>query len=701
MHSASAPYRPDIDGLRAVAVLAVVAFHAFPQWLPGGYVGVDIFFVISGFLISSQLIAAADGGSLSFSAFYARRIRRIFPALMLVLLTSVVAGWYVLLPNEWLALARHAGASTIFANNFLLWSEAGYFAGPSELKPLLHLWSLGVEEQFYLAWPLIIWWLRRRNVRWSVAIVTLMIISFALNVIVVDEGAADAAFFLPHTRLWQLAAGAWLAALMFEGANPAAAVATRLYRTGGDVHAARVQNMFSVIGIALIVLTTIALSQGVARPDWWSHGGVKSVTTVVHWIGRMLWLSGDAAYPGWKALAPTAGAVLVIAAGPTARSNRALLSIRPMVFIGLISYPLYLWHWPLLSFLQITEQGDVSRPVKVAAIALSFVLATLTYLLVERPIRHGIKARRLVEVTPLAGAMAALGVVMIVALTSNRLTPPARTALNVDTPVPFSSNEALCRQRFPGLGEYCQQFDSELPISIALLGDSHAAHFLPGLGEIAKAAGANVVHLGQTGCPPLLGIERTGVSGDNNCVRVNRAVIDRVATDNAITDVWLSFRGVLATTGVEPNVTAAPTTLFRSLDDGSTNAEAIRGGLRRTATLLQSSGKKVGIFLQVPELAFRVDYCTGRPVSLRYRPERASCAVDRATVMTRHSKYRELIEELRQELHVAVYDPLPSLCDAVACRAVVDGHLLYSDDNHLGVYGSQWVMRQFAFKPAE
>jgi peptidoglycan/LPS O-acetylase OafA/YrhL len=151
MHSASASYRPDIDGLRAVAVLAVIAFHAFPQWIPGGYVGVDIFFVISGFLISSQLIAAAERGELSFGAFYARRIRRIFPALIVVLAATALAGWFVLLPDEWRSLARHTGAAAIFGNNVLLWSEAGYFDGPSELKPLLHLWSLGVEEQFYLA----------------------------------------------------------------------------------------------------------------------------------------------------------------------------------------------------------------------------------------------------------------------------------------------------------------------------------------------------------------------------------------------------------------------------------------------------------------------------------------------------------------------------------------------------------------------
>src|ERR1051325_9679898 len=154
MQAADQTYRPDIDGLRAIAVLAVVGFHAFPQWVPGGYVGVDVFFVISGFLISSQLMAAASGGRMSFSSFYARRIRRIFPALLVVLLAVGAAGWWLLLPQEWEQLRTHIGASAIFGNNIVIWSEAGYFDTASELKPLLHLWSLGVEEQFYIFWPL-------------------------------------------------------------------------------------------------------------------------------------------------------------------------------------------------------------------------------------------------------------------------------------------------------------------------------------------------------------------------------------------------------------------------------------------------------------------------------------------------------------------------------------------------------------------
>ena len=351
---------------------------------------------------------------------------------------------------------------------------------------------------------MLIWWWWRREVRWLAAIAIVVTLSFAINVAAVDAGASQAAFFLPHTRLWQLGAGAILAALASERASLRATIGQWLYRSTSADADARIGNLLSITGVSLIVLSCIALSRGSASPDWWSQGAYAGVSVVVQWIARLLWLNGDAAaYPGWSALAPTLGAVFVIAAGPRAIWNRSWLSVRPIVFVGLISYPLYLWHWPILSFLQITEQGDVSRPAKVVAIVLSFALASITYLFVERPIRRAVSPATLRRASPIVIPMAAIGIVMAVAITTGWLTPPARTALQIDTRVPIALNESSCRERFAGLGEYCQQFDPALPVTTALLGDSHAAHFLPGLGARLQARGEGVVHLGQTGCPPL------------------------------------------------------------------------------------------------------------------------------------------------------------------------------------------------------
>lgn len=648
MKTADDSYRPDIDGLRAVAVLAVVGYHAFPQSLPGGFVGVDVFFVISGFLISGQLMSAASAGTFSFADFYARRIRRIFPALLAVLITVGLAGWWLLFPSEWNQLATHIGASAIFANNVVLWSESGYFDTSSSLKPFVHLWSLGVEEQFYLIWPMLIWWSWNR-VRWTTTIAVLVVVSFAINVVTVSQGAVDAAFFLPHTRLWQLAAGSYVAALFRDRRS--------LQRRTG--HA------LSLIGIGLIVASYFALSRAIA-------------------------------YPGWYALMPTLGAAFVIASGREAVINRLALSNRPMVSIGLISYPLYLWHWPILSFLEITEQGDVSPTVKIVAIVSATVLATLTYLLIERPVRRAFTPVSLPRVQPFIASMATILIIMVTGIPSGRLTPPARTAIEVDAPVRNDLNASVCRKRFPGLGEYCQQFDPDLPVKTALLGDSHAAHFHQGLGRLLRRAKLEtLVHLGQTGCPPLLGIERLKQSGDNTCTRVNRAAIDAVVADRSIATVWLSFRGAAATTGItEEGERVAD--LFRVVDGTATNDAAIREGLRSTIAALQAGGKRVGVLLQVPELGFRVDQCMGRPISIGHRAARVPCAIPREHVLRRQAIYRKLIDDMKGEFGISVYDPLQSLCDDAECQAVADGHMLYFDDNHLGDFGSSFALRAFA-----
>ncbi|MEI7824499.1 MAG: acyltransferase [Chlorobiaceae bacterium] len=209
-HLSHPNYRPDIDGLRAVAVLAVVGFHAFPSWLMGGFVGVDVFFVISGYLISTIIFNNLDKGTFSFSEFYARRIMRIFPALILVLFACLAFGWFALLSDEFNQLGKHIAAGTGFVSNLVLWRESGYFDNSSGTKPLLHLWSLGIEEQFYIVWPLVLWfaWKRKFNLLTITVLVT--IFSFLLNIKGIKQDAV-ATFYSPQTRFWELLCGSLLA----------------------------------------------------------------------------------------------------------------------------------------------------------------------------------------------------------------------------------------------------------------------------------------------------------------------------------------------------------------------------------------------------------------------------------------------------------------------------------------------------------
>ena len=367
-------YRADIDGLRALAVVLVVAFHAWPALVPGGFVGVDVFFVISGFLISGILVSALHEQRFSFTDFYVRRVRRIFPALVVVLVASYAIGWFVLFADDYQRLARHIRAGVLFVSNFALWSEAGYFDGAADTKPLQHLWSLGVEEQFYLAWPLLLWLAWRWRIRplWLTAV--LLVGSLGLNLVSIRTDLVST-FFSPLTRFWQLLAGAMLACLPYE---PAVEQAWRRVIPSDDRGRGRLANAGSAVGLTLIVLAVVFINQN-------TH------------------------YPGGWALLPTVGAFLIIASGPHAWLNRKWLSQPAAVWLGLISYPLYLWHWPLLSFARISTGETPSLAVRGGIVLLSVGLAWLTYVVLEKPVRFGTLRRVAVPLLSTA-MMAILGV---------------------------------------------------------------------------------------------------------------------------------------------------------------------------------------------------------------------------------------------------------------------------------------------------
>ena len=325
-HLTHPKYRADIDGLRAIAVLSVVGFHASPYWIRGGFVGVDIFFVISGFLISSIILSSLSKGTFSFAEFYARRIKRIFPALILVMITCYVFGWFVLLPDEYKQLGKHIVGGAGFVSNFFFWREAGYFDNAAETKPLLHLWSLGIEEQFYIVWPPLLYLALKRRFNFLILAVTIVAISFSVNVgIRLSDRIQD--FYSPLTRFWELMMGGILAYLTLQEIS-IWDKATQMIRAAlGKADTAPnptpdralLRNAQSVLGALLI---------GVA----------------------VLLVTKERLFPGWWALLPTVGAYLIISAGQHAWLNRTVLSHRLVVWFGLISYPLYLWHWPLLSF---------------------------------------------------------------------------------------------------------------------------------------------------------------------------------------------------------------------------------------------------------------------------------------------------------------------------------------------------------------
>lgn len=339
-------YRPDIDGLRAIAVLSVVGFHAFPAWIPGGFIGVDIFFVISGYLISTIILENLEQNHFSYLQFYSRRIRRIFPALLTVLSSCLAFGWYVLLSDEFAQLGRHVIGGVGFVSNLMLWHESGYFDSASENKPLLHLWSLGIEEQFYIIWPLLLWLAYKRHWNYLVIMMSVGIASFALNIATINSNSV-AAFYSPLSRFWELLIGSTLAYVT-------------LYRKSFFTHHINPYAQYqSALGIILITIGLVTINKYQSFPGWW-------------------------------ALLPTLGAALLIAAGAHQKTwvSHKLLSNRILVWVGLISFPLYLWHWPLLSFAKILNL-DGPREVRAIIVIASVALATLTYQIIEKPLRFG------------------------------------------------------------------------------------------------------------------------------------------------------------------------------------------------------------------------------------------------------------------------------------------------------------------------
>ena len=350
-------YRRDIDGLRGVAIILVIAFHFFPEVCPNGFIGVDIFFVISGFLIINIIINDVDRGKFSFLDFYTRRIKRIFPALIAVLFSSLIAGSYLLLPHQLKDLGLEVTAGAGFFANFLFWQTENYFNQNSIHKILLPLWSLSIEEQFYLLFPLIILICRGLNIRFIQIFLVIFLVSFFYNIYNVSRFPMES-FYSPISRVWEFLIGGFLVSSIYpslfkrEWPNRIG-----IDGTGYSVNFLRLYDLAGIVGVATITYSLI-------------------------YINKLN-------FPGWSALLPAIGCFLIIFGGEESFINKRVLNNSFLVSVGLISYPLYLWHWPILSFVNIYFDGHIPLIGKLSIVFLSGVLAYLTFYLIERPIRYG------------------------------------------------------------------------------------------------------------------------------------------------------------------------------------------------------------------------------------------------------------------------------------------------------------------------
>ncbi|MET0387568.1 MAG: acyltransferase family protein [Polyangiales bacterium] len=648
---ADGAYRPDIDGLRAVAVLSVVVFHAFPAALPGGFVGVDVFFAISGFLITGILLRQHEP---SIGAFYVRRIRRIFPALGVVLASVLGLGWLLLLPTELAALGRHTVAGALSVANVQLYRDAGYFAAASRLQPLLHLWSLGVEEQFYLVWPWCVLLLRGRA-RFMTAVLTLAALSLVASVVWTPRDPAGA-FYLPFTRLWELALGGALAAL-----SPRLQLAPR-----------------TAAGIGWLGVGLLAAGFGLTRET----GGFPS------------------AWP----LFPVLGSLLLMAAGPTSLPSRVLGS-RPAVAIGLISYPLYLWHWPLLAFGAVVL-GELSVGVRVAAVLAAVALATLTYRVVELPIRTGRArwGRPLPLVAALTCVAAVGGFVYLRDGVPDRVpqvavveAPFAQPPLSLTCP-PSLRDGGLAALNYCRLSTPRDRTEEQAPPVAALLGDSHAERLFDSL---VREDGRRWLLLGNSSCPPLQGV-RTQTE-QPGCPEKFQRILRYLASPAGaqIEVVYLSYYNAY---GDDSDFSAnhminhyGPSTIaVDGHKDRATKQQLFEQGLDAYISALEALHKRVVVIEDVPEFPFFPSECALRPPAgnwLRQQLGQGQCALERARVDARQAWYLQMHTRIAAR-HPAlrVVHTLDLVCSGLTCGVrAPGGDLLYDDSHHLSAAGARRI----------
>ena len=649
----STQYRADIDGLRAVAVIPVLLCHAGVPGFSGGYVGVDIFFVISGFLITQLLRNELERGRFSLAAFYERRVRRIFPALIVVLLVvSLIASW-LLLPQHLGPYGESLVATILFASN-LFFADFGYFREAADELLLLHTWSLAVEEQFYIVYPLFLWAIYRTGPRVAVAWIAMVAVASFVMAEATLILNPDAAFYLPHTRAWELALGCMLAQT---------SITPRLRHW--------IRNAVGVAGFAMISCAIVLYSD--ATP-----------------------------FPGTAALLPCFGAALIIWAGSSGERHLVgdFLTWRPLVLTGLVSYSLYLWHWPLLTFTSYLSVYEPSTLAKTAALAASYLLALLTWRFVERPFRgrNGIFTRQQL----MLGAAAAISMILTFGWATHtargwpgRLEPEVeRIAASHYEHAPFTSSCYRVSAKKVRADRLCRTTDTSALPSFVIWGDSHAQALVDAVVRAAHQYGRAGVISTQPGCAPLIGIRRSDRPDRKECNEIAVAMLQYLRARPEIEDVVLISRWTLLSEGTyyapEEGVPILLSDQRTRVRSHAENRRVLERSLSRIVAPLAAIGKRVWIVGPVPEVGVNVPKALAN--AERFELE-VALEPSRAEFATRQRATLAILNRVAARHGATVVPVHEALCDANKCRVESrDSRPLYFDDDHLSFTGGREIM---------
>ncbi len=639
----SIKYRPEIDGLRAVAVLSVLLCHAHFAGFAGGFVGVDIFFVISGFLITSLIARDLKEDAFSFAGFWERRIRRILPPLVLVVAVSVIAGWFLYLPNDYDLLGKQVASQAIFASNILFKKQAGYFDVSNDTKPLLHTWSLAVEEQFYLLFPLAVFFIwRHRHDKIYKYLAICAAVTFVGASFIVRNSPSSAFYLLPF-RAWELLLGSLIALRPKQ-------------------YPKFTSEIMGFVGLAAIVVAVLTYSK-------------------------------DTLFPGASALLPCLGATAIIASNEGERNivGRMLVARVP-VAIGLISYSLYLWHWPVLVYARYNQLYPVTQIMAAGYLALAVLLAALTWKFVEAPFRRKVilKTRKSAYIAAFICLLTMGGAGLAIHYTGGvpqRL--PAEVAQYAAGQDDVNPHRDECNKprlsRFDS-GDICQSNKGSKP-TFALWGDSFADAIAPAIYDLSQKYNKNGYIITAHGCPPILDYAQApDLSYD--CIGYNDRALELIEKNN-IKTVMLAgnWTGKLRKKSAIFKTTDWYKNYSAQYDDIAT------AGLKHTVDELQKRGVKVYILTDPPYSEFNPP----RRLAMKrlYNAPEAVDTVAAAYYKAGRADNIDLFERLNKQSGIVFIDPAKKLCDDKECRLGADGHSLYFNEGHLSVFGAMYLESLF------
>jgi len=645
-------YRVEIDGLRALAVVPVILYHAGFQFFSGGYLGVDVFFVISGYLITSIIISEMSKGKFSLVRFYERRTRRILPALLLVLLFSTPFAWVYLPANEMKNFTNSILAVLTFSSNILFWLQSGYFDTAAELKPLLHTWSLAVEEQYYVIYPLFLMIVYRYfKKRCSFILWLIFFTSFVVALWAVKKHT-NAAFFLLPSRGWELILGALCAVYLKDGVS---------------ISSNRVVQPLSLLGLAMVICSFLVFNKQTATP---------SLSTLV----------------------PTIGTVLIILFSVSGTIVNRLLSGKLIVSLGLVSYSAYLIHQPMFVFIRYAIDGPVHHYIYIIASVITFVLAFASWRFIENPFR----SKETIQSWKFLSVLSALFLVLVTVGCMGRITDGFKDTTN-------PSHKKTANQSY--ISELIKT-KPYLSDDIYLLGDSHAEHLAFGLKKITSGV---VNDLSSNGCIPFRNVDRYDYRfTPGSCADYVNKTLDSLHENDFEGIVVLSTMGPVYLDGTpfkgkdSGRVTGLGVELIdnKSITD---RWEVFETGMRNTLSeLSEIKGIKIVFVIDIPELG--IDYgCTRhkQKKSISFGPitltdlvgrREEECRVDRQLYDQRVVRYKKLIHTVLSDYpEVSIFDPTNLFCDDAYCYGFKDEFgYLYRNVDHLGPNGSLYVARAFA-----